>query len=197
MTNTPGEIVRKDGDVRVVRTRRALGRALVELMVASDFDEISVQQVLDRARIGRATFYAHFRNKHDLLMSDAERFCEMLEARFLADPGARRVAPVRELFAHVADVRGFQTALERSSMRDAVLGLVTAYQARTIERRLAALCPALAGASLPPAATARLLAGALMELLDWWIPRTERPSPVEMDRRFHEIVWGGVGRVLP
>ena len=35
-----------------------------------------------RARVGRATFYAHFRNKHDLLLSDAERFCEMLERHF-------------------------------------------------------------------------------------------------------------------
>ena len=43
-------------DRRVVRTRVALGHALVELMLEREFDEITVQQVLDRANVGRATF---------------------------------------------------------------------------------------------------------------------------------------------
>ena len=108
-------------DRRTLRTRRALGAALVELMAARRFDDISVQQVLDRARVGRATFYAHFRNKHDLLLSDAERFCELLEAHFLAHVGASgRVAPVAELFAHVADYHVFQRALAESGLRDEI-----------------------------------------------------------------------------
>lgn len=198
MVNKPGDGVRKpEPDRRVVRTRRALGAALVELMEARDFDDISVRQVLERARVGRATFYAHFRNKQDLLLSDAERFCEMMEARFLADPGGRRVAPVRELFAHVADVHAFRRSVEQSALREPVFGLVTAYQARTIERRLLDLCPGIEDATLPLAATARLLAGAMMEMLRWWLHRIDRPSAREMDERFHEIVWDGVGRVVP
>jgi AcrR family transcriptional regulator len=116
MMNTPPRSVRKNADDRrVVRTRRALGSALVELMLARRFDDISVQQVLDRARVGRATFYAHFRNKNDLLLSDAQRFFGMLEGHFLAHAGeSRRVAPVAELFSHVADYHRFTRALEAS-----------------------------------------------------------------------------------
>jgi AcrR family transcriptional regulator len=83
MMNTPARSVpKKADDRRVVRTRQALGSALVELMLARRFDDISVQQVLDRARVGRATFYAHFRNKQDLLLSDAERFFEFWSGTF-------------------------------------------------------------------------------------------------------------------
>jgi AcrR family transcriptional regulator len=199
MMNTPPRVVRKKAeDRRVVRTRRALGNALVELMLARSFDDISVQQVLDRARVGRATFYAHFRNKNDLLLSDAERFFGMLEQRVMADPpGSRRVAPVAELFSHVADFAQFQRALAQSGMQDAVHDLLTGHLAGMIERRMAALCPDAGSPSLPPAATARLFAAALMEMMRWWLNRGAQPSAREMDAQFHDVVWGGLARMVP
>jgi len=47
-------------DRRVRRTRDALGDALLKLMQEKAFETITVQQVLDRAGIGRTTFYAHY-----------------------------------------------------------------------------------------------------------------------------------------
>ena len=69
---------RKRMDARVRRTRDALGDALVALMQEKPFDTITVQDVLDRAKVGRSTFYAHYSDKDDLLMSDAEEFFESL-----------------------------------------------------------------------------------------------------------------------
>lgn len=199
MMNRPPRSVRKNADDRrVVRTRQALGSALVELMLARRFDDISVQQVLDRAGVGRATFYAHFRNKHDLLLSDAERVFESLERHVMADPpGSRRVAPVAELFSHVADYHQFTRALEQSGLREPVYDLLTGHLARMIERRMAALCPGVGTPSLPPAATARVFAAALMEMMRWWLNRGARPDAREMDAQFHDIVWGGLARIEP
>lgn len=198
MNRPPPGVRKKADDRRVVRTRQALGSALVELMLARSFDDISVQQVLDRARVGRATFYAHFRNKQDLLLSDAERMLGFLERHFMASAGgSRRVAPVAELFAHVADYHQFQRALEQSGMREPVYDLLTGHLAGMIERRMAELCPGAGTPSLPPAATARLFAAALMEMMRWWLNRGARPGAAEMDAQFHEIVWGGLARMAP
>jgi hypothetical protein len=49
--------------------------------------------------------------------------------------------------------------------------------------------------ALPPAATARLFAAALAEMMRWWLGRSPRPSPGEMDAHFHEVVWGGITRL--
>lgn len=46
----------KKTDARVRRTRDALGDALVALMQEKPFDTITVQDVLDRAHVGRSTF---------------------------------------------------------------------------------------------------------------------------------------------
>jgi AcrR family transcriptional regulator len=53
---------REREDRRVVRSRAQLQDALRALVLEKDYDKISVQEILDRAGVGRATFYAHFRD---------------------------------------------------------------------------------------------------------------------------------------
>ncbi|HLA33291.1 MAG TPA: helix-turn-helix domain-containing protein, partial [Rhodocyclaceae bacterium] len=52
-------------DRRVQRTRNALREALVELMMERTWDEIGVQDICERANIGRSTFYMHFSSKDE------------------------------------------------------------------------------------------------------------------------------------
>ncbi|WP_433492991.1 TetR/AcrR family transcriptional regulator [Nocardia grenadensis] len=55
-------------DRRVRRTRDALHRALIELMMQRPYDRITVSDVIARADVGRSTFYAHYRDKDELLV---------------------------------------------------------------------------------------------------------------------------------
>src|SRR5689334_25244134 len=105
----------KKTDARVRRTRDALGDALVALMQEKPFDTLTVQDVLDRANVSRSTFYTHYSDKDDLLMSDAEEFFEALSMS-LSQQGDKsdRVFPVEEFFAHLADVQPFFKALMKS-----------------------------------------------------------------------------------
>lgn len=57
-----------ENDRRVRRTRATLHRALIELMIERGYDRVTVQDVLNRADVGRSTFYAHFHSKDDLLV---------------------------------------------------------------------------------------------------------------------------------
>ncbi|HZU30259.1 MAG TPA: TetR/AcrR family transcriptional regulator, partial [Candidatus Angelobacter sp.] len=74
---------KKKTDRRAQRTRNVLGDALVTLMQEKPFEEITVQHVLDRAGVGRSTFYAHYSDKNDLFLSDADEFMGMM-ATYLA-----------------------------------------------------------------------------------------------------------------
>ena len=85
----------KKTDARVRRTRDALGDALIALMQEKPFDTIKVQDVLDRAHVSRSTFYAHYSDKDDLLMSDSEEFFEALSTALSAHGDkSDRVFPV-------------------------------------------------------------------------------------------------------
>lgn len=180
-------------DRRTRRTRDALGDALVELMHQRPFKSITVQDVLDRAGVGRSTFYAHYRDKDDLFLSDVEEFWEMMSS-LLERRGedSKRVAPVRELFAHVAEAKAFRDALVASGKIHDVMNLGQGLFARAIERRLTKLSAAHEPAG-QFAATSHALSGALFSSLMWWIDRGMPVSAAAMDDAFHRLVWSGAG----
>jgi hypothetical protein len=82
-------------------------------------------------------------------------------------------------------------------MREPVYDLLTGYLARIIMRRMAEACPVAPAAGLPPAATARVFAAALVEMMRWWLGHPGRADAREMDAQFHSIVWDGLARTLP
>ena len=178
-------------DRRILRTRDALGDALVALMREKRFHQITVQQVLNRAGVGRSTFYAHYRDKDDLFLSDVEDFFEQC-ARALQrqDASPKRLLPVREFFTHMRDVREFYAALVKSGKLNDVQALARGIFARSIEERLQ-----LAGVKIDPqrrSAQAHALAGSFFSLLDWWIDKGMKPDPNEMDELFHRMAWSGL-----
>ena len=183
----------KKTDARVRRTRDALGDALIALMQEKPFDTITVQDVLDRAHVSRSTFYAHYSDKDDLLMSDAEEFFEALSMALSAHGDkSDRVFPVKEFFTHLSDVQPFFKALIKSGKYQENMDLARGHFARGIERRLSELprSKSIPANQLP--AIAFTHAGALLSLLTWWLDRGMRESPDEMDELFHRMVWTGI-----
>ena len=179
-------------DARTRRTYSALSAALVDLMHSREFGDITVQDLLDRAGVGRATFYSHFRSKDDFLFTDLERMLASLETHFdHTSARTRRVAPVGELFEHLKDVRRFAEALERSGHMEAVLDIASGHFARIIERRIKELDAE--PRELPLGAAARVFGAMAMELGKWWLSRPTPLSARDMDDRFHELVWRGLG----
>jgi len=184
---------KKKTDARVRRTRDALGDALVALMQEKPFETITVQDVLDRARVGRSTFYSHYSDKDDLLMSDAEEFFEMV-SMMLSRRGDKsdRVFPVQEFFTHITDAKQFVDALVSSGKFNDNMELARGQFARGIERRLAELPRGQQVPANERPAIAFAQAGALLALLTWWIDGGMKQSPAEMDQLFHKLVWKGV-----
>lgn len=69
-------------DRRVQKTKMALHDALITLMHEKRYDDILVQEILDRADVGRSTFYTHFQDKDDLLVEGIKHLrLELSEAQ--------------------------------------------------------------------------------------------------------------------
>ncbi len=134
--NAPATPARKP-DRRVARTRDRLGDALIEMLTTKPFDEVTVQDVLARAGVSRSTFYAHYRDKNDLFLSDVDDFFALVSTLLArrADPSGR-VAAVEELFSHVAEARHIYTIMVESGRMHDVTESLGAF-ARSIEERLA------------------------------------------------------------
>jgi AcrR family transcriptional regulator len=180
-------------DARMQRTRDQLGTALIQLIVEKPINDVTVQDVLDRAGVGRSTFYLHFRDKDDLLVSQLEMFLEFMSTTLsVRNDKSNRVAPVAEMFEHIGNQNRLYRVLSDSSHLKDFFDLAEGYFARGIERRLKESGRL---AKLPPrelAARASALSGSLLSLLRWWLDRGEKESPKEMDEMFHRMVWTGL-----
>jgi len=68
-------------DPRAKRTRKYIQQAFAILLAEQDFEDISIQDITDRAELNRVTFYNHFQDKYELLeMTMNEAFTEILSS---------------------------------------------------------------------------------------------------------------------
>jgi len=178
--------------MRIRRTRGRLADALVELMQEKLIDELTVQEVLDRAGVGRSTFYLHYRDKDDLLLCVLEDGMEMWSTALTRKKEkSLRVAAVMEFFAHAASGKRIYRALVDSGRIHAFFELAQGYFARGIARRMKDMGLKSPGQSEVDARS-HALAGNLLALLKWWLDRGAKESPKAMDELFHRMAWRGL-----
>ena len=183
---------RRKPDLGIRRTRSLLSNALVALMQEKPIDKITVQEVLDRATVGRSTFYLHFRGKDDLFLCVLEDGLEMWSTVLLRkQEKSYRIAPVAEFFMHVGDAKKLHRALVDSGRIHTFFELAQVYFARGIARHLKDM-----GLKDPVQseldARSHALAGNMLSLLKWWLDRGARESPKAMDAMFHRMAWNGL-----
>jgi AcrR family transcriptional regulator len=163
----------------------ALRDALISLLPKRGWDDLSVQEICARANVGRSTFYMHFQSKEQLLAYGLEGLKNALAVQATAGRGSRTQAFsfMRGLLEHVYEQRSlFRALIGRGSghvvqmrFRKMVIGLVE---------------EDLAGRAAPTwqrEATTSYVAGALVELLSWWVEaRTTQPLD-EVEQLFHDL----------
>ena len=76
-------------DRRVQRTRRTLRAALISLLYEQGWDQIAVQDICNRADVGRSTFYTHFADKEELLIGGFEDLRAMIRAGLAQSPASQ------------------------------------------------------------------------------------------------------------
>jgi AcrR family transcriptional regulator len=152
-----------EADPRVKRTRKLLKDAFVELLGEKGFAALTVRDVAERATVNRATFYAHFEDKHALLdqvMGEMfrERLTGALPAGAAFDAGTLRRLVVAAMEA-LADFH----AHCRPAHREAVQLMEQRVQHELYEHLLAWLRP------LPPRPGARVAPATAAVVASWAI----------------------------
>jgi AcrR family transcriptional regulator len=183
-------------DRRSQRTQRLLHDALMSLLLERRYDDITVQDLLDRADIGRSTFYAHYWDKDDLLASEVERMLDAMDRQMVSSAhGGSDLLPVLGLFRHVEEFFMVYLALGRGQEIEIALEAMRKRLCEVVQRRLEAIAPT----NTPPIAltvTAQAVVGTALALLQWWI-EAETPIPAEqMGRYYRELTLPGVRHLL-
>ncbi len=191
MFGRKGVRVARKVDRRVQRTKQLLREALVALIREKGFESLSVQDIIDRANVGRATFYAHFDNKEDLLLSGLEGLrssLKELQALALARGSTaddRLFGFSRELFAHVDSYRDVFRAMAGDRGGALIRQVFGRILVDLVRGDVGTMVPRPGAGSIEP--VVQFTAGALFGLLMWWLEARARPSAAEMDALFRRL----------
>ncbi len=179
-------------DRRVQHTRERLQKALIELISECEYHVITIQDIVDRANVGRTTFYLHYNGKDDLFMSCHEAIVS--EFHF----GPRHSLSREELLAPEAPA-GMASAYRHLEARRAqlypiflgrdgslILRHIRAQSTKEIETNLRAAF-AESKDTIPFNVLASYLAGAQIALVQWWLEKRRPHTPENLAQTFHRL----------
>ncbi len=187
---------KKTSDRRTRRTRNKVSGALVDLIQEKRFDDITVQNLIDRAGVGRSTFYSHFRDKEDAFEHQWEGFNQHLADQIRWDKaGTDSFFPVAPFFQHLQEAQSFYRGLVRSGKAEKMFNRGVSYLSHNIE---AALKQRLKSreVAIPIPVLSHYLANEFFGLLKWWLDAGMPYTPSAMDKMFHRLVNPTLAPVL-
>jgi len=155
------------------------------------YEAITVQDIIDRANVGRSTFYAHYQDKEDLFVSEFQAALGHLLSQIEQGGAGDQIIPALPLFRHFQQHRHLYQALVWGRGLDTLYRASRGILTQTIERRLAQMA-ADRPLSVPPEIVSDYLAGALLNLTQWWFDNHTPYSPERMAEIFQQLVMPGI-----
>ena len=182
-------------DRRQKRTREAIFNAFTELLSKKHYNQITVGEIIEKADVGRATFYSHFGTKDFLLKELCEElFCHIFDSLGEGGDGHRHIfecdAPssvILHLFQHLQ--RNDNNILELLACENNELFL------RYFKDNLKLLIqkkPLLFGykkeRALPEDYWTNHVASTFVETVRWWIDNNREESPERLAEYFMSVI---------
>jgi AcrR family transcriptional regulator len=196
-------------DRRIQRTQQSLRTALLQLIKEKSYDAISTEEIAERANVGRATFYLHYKDKEDLLLAEFremanEKVQVLSEIPFSAwlqfpedmtNTGEKRPSPpLLIVFEHIHENSELYRILIKSEKSSRVIErirkITTEAIARFVEAR-AQTDPVSLVFKVPVEFFAAFFSGALLSTVDWWLEDEMRQTPQEVTQLFQRLFLQG------
>lgn len=190
-------------DRRVQRTRRLIHDALIELILEKGYEAVTIQDILDRADVGRSTFYAHYTDKDALLLSRFEGLLSAFEEHVQQVIDASSGRPITEMPENLPlmllkyvehEHRLFKALLGKN-------GGIThvAYLQNLLLKYIRIILQTMARAKLAAyqvEMVAQYMASAFLSLLIWWVDNDKPCSVEELYTLLFRLIEPGLKDVL-
>ena len=186
----PGKRVK---DRRIQKTQNLLREALVSLIHEKPYDTIAVTEILERANVGRSTFYTHFQDKDELLASGIHDMLTSAQSAALSSPakGPERIIwfslPIFEyLYQHRRTGEARMGASGRTLIHDHLRRVIAELIADGVReecqgRRKAA-------GQISPDLLVQYVASTFILVLNWWVESRSPLPPNEVNDLFRALI---------
>jgi AcrR family transcriptional regulator len=180
-------------DRRIQKTQALLHEALGTLIREKPYDEIVLKEILDRANVGRSTFYTHFRDKDELLASGIHEMLRAVHAADLPPSGKKDERIIRfslPVFEHIHRHRQAGAA----GMGTRGRAIIHEHLQRILAEQIAEdIGKVFQGArktagQIPPDLLVQFIASTFVLVLNWWVESDSQLKPKEVNEMFRGLI---------
>ena len=210
----------KRTDRRTNRTRRLLKEAMFALILEKGYDAVTIEDITERADLGRTTFYLHYHDKEELLLEAIDAIADDLMEQIapipydnwdvpgpapteqngaLDAPPEPRRDPIRVVFQHAQENAHLYLIILRGEGATKAAGRVQAIisqKAAEVIKTLQTSGTFGLNPQVPVEVFANYFAGALLGLITWWLESTVPYTPNEMAEMFRKLFFQGGRKVI-
>jgi AcrR family transcriptional regulator len=189
-------------DRRVRRTRELLRNALTSLILEKGYERVTVQDICDRADVGRSTFYAHFQDKEELLLSGFDDLKQQLRRAFAdherqtaardPNPGSWAALAVIE---HLAGYQAVSSMLGRRGSAVA-LARLRRILSELLRDHLQVQLDLTTGTRVPLEVAVEVAVASLLGLIDWWLDHDRPYPPEQLEEMYRRLTEPGIRAAL-
>ncbi|MCB0005874.1 MAG: TetR/AcrR family transcriptional regulator [Anaerolineales bacterium] len=188
-------------DRRQRRSRRRLREAMLALLVAKGYENITIAELAEQADLNRATFYLHYDSKEQLLVDSLEAQFDELVAAMKTHGAAvppwspAMVDDLERIFIYVADNAELYRALLADNGVGYVAQQIIDYIAAVDEAQMRQALPEME-LPMPLELLSRHIAGSFFANIAWWVTNDMPYSPRYMAEMVHQLCLQGVAGVI-
>jgi AcrR family transcriptional regulator len=187
-------------DRRTRRTRQLLRDTFVTLLKEKRYEDISVQDIIERADVARSTFYVHYVDKEDLLVGKWGVFASNLGAQAdvlkQEESDGHSILSTLGWFRHIEAQGDLLKIIAKDPAMDLAMKTLHGILLEDMQKRIERHLPENENAPIPPSLAVEYLAGSLMTLLKWWVKQGMSYPPERMDEIFQQLVMRGVSSMI-
>jgi AcrR family transcriptional regulator len=176
---------------RKERTRSQIKNAAISLILEKGYDAITIDAIVERADVGKGTFYLHFKDKEslvwDVIREGLEQVAQETNRRYQNQTNMEYFGFL-VAFEHADQNRDLYRIMLGGRGNTLLTQRVKEFLVEETEREIRAHT-AFTGRDLPPDFMAQYVIGALMQILVWWIETPNATSPAQMADKFYQMVF--------
>jgi AcrR family transcriptional regulator len=193
-------MVQPKEDRRIQRTRQLLSTALLKLIEERGYDSLTVNDITEKANVGRATFYLHYQDKEQLLVESLEEMFSQLGD--LINPLSKTlgehnsVTGTRLIFQHFAEHHRLYRVLLTEKGTAMVFTRLLEILSQIAEEDVILRDVDQPQTGISTNLVAHYVAGALLGLAIWWLNNDRPYSPEEMAAIYGHLMDPGATKVL-
>ncbi|MCA9975483.1 MAG: TetR/AcrR family transcriptional regulator [Anaerolineales bacterium] len=188
-------------DRRVLRTRKQLSEALLTLILEKGYDAVTIEEITERANLGRTTFYLHYKDKDELLYKSLETVFDDLVDQIEPYPKEEWSMTGDRLsglaFYHAAENAQLYKIILSGQGGTSIAQRIREYIAQTAIRIINThYAPYISSSPVPIEVLGSYIASSMMGLITWWLENDQPYTAEQMHIFFQQLNFRGTAQTM-